>query len=42
MPKIDLAAVPVRLGSGYPPPYDAPCVGRVRRRVGVGLRHDSR
>ena len=35
MPKIDLAAVPPRLGSGYPPPFDAPCAQRVRQRLGV-------
>ncbi len=34
MPKIDLAAVPAHLGSGYPPPFDLPCAGRVRRRLG--------
>ncbi|UAK24089.1 cupin domain-containing protein [Sphingomonas nostoxanthinifaciens] len=34
MPKIDLAAVPVREGAGYPPPFDAPCAGRTRRRLG--------
>jgi hypothetical protein len=28
MPKIDIAAVPVRLGSGYPRPFDAPCAAR--------------
>lgn len=40
MPKIDIAAVPVRRGSGYPPPFDAPCAARTRRRVGDagGLR----
>jgi uncharacterized cupin superfamily protein len=40
MPKIDLASVPVRQGSGYPPPYDAPCASRTRRRLGDagGLR----
>jgi uncharacterized cupin superfamily protein len=40
MPKIDIAAVPVRKGSGYPTPFDAPCAGRVRRRLGDagGLR----
>src|SRR5436190_22989140 len=40
MPKIDLAAVPVRAGSGYPPPFDVPCAGRTRRRLGDagGLR----
>ena len=34
MPKIDLTAVPVRKGSGYPPPFDAPCADRTRRRLG--------
>jgi len=34
MPKIDIAAVPERKGSGYPPPLDAPCAERVRRRLG--------
>ncbi|SDP75717.1 cupin domain-containing protein [Phyllobacterium sp. OV277] len=34
MPKIDLATVPVRPGSGYPPPFDAPCAARTRRRLG--------
>jgi len=34
MPKIDLAAAPARKGSGYPPPFDAPCAERVRRRLG--------
>ena len=34
MPRIDLAAVPVRKGSGYPPPFDAPCAARTRRRLG--------
>lgn len=34
MPKIDLAAVPERKGSGYPPPFDAPCALRTRRRLG--------
>lgn len=40
MPKIDLAAVPAREGSGYPPPFDAPCAQRTRRRLGDagGLR----
>lgn len=40
MPKIDLAAVPKRQGSGYPPPFDAPCAERVRQRLGDagGLR----
>jgi uncharacterized cupin superfamily protein len=34
MPKIDIAAVPERKGSGYPPPFDAPCSERVRQRLG--------
>jgi uncharacterized cupin superfamily protein len=34
MPKIDLAIVPVRKGSGYPPPFDEPCAARTRRRLG--------
>jgi len=40
MPKIDPASVPFRQGSGYPPPFDAPCAARTRRRLGDagGLR----
>ena len=40
MPKVDLAAVPLRTGAGYPPPFDAPCAARTRRRLGNagGLR----
>ena len=34
MPKIDIAAVPQRKGTGYPPEFDAPCAGRVRQRLG--------
>ena len=34
MPKIDIDAVPARKGVGYPPPFDAPCADRVRRRLG--------
>lgn len=34
MPKIDLAAVPVREGAGYPAPFDKPCADRVRQRLG--------
>jgi len=34
MPKIDIAAVPERKGSGYPAPFDAPCAERVRQRLG--------
>lgn len=40
MPQIDLSTVPVRQGSGYPPPFDAPCAERTRQRLGDagGLR----
>jgi uncharacterized cupin superfamily protein len=40
MPKIDVSAVPARKGSGYPPPFDAPCAVRARQRLGDagGLR----
>jgi len=40
MPKIDLAAIPARTGSGYPPPFHVPCADRTRRRLGDagGLR----
>jgi uncharacterized cupin superfamily protein len=40
MPRLDIAAVPVRKGSGYPPPFDAPCAARTRQRLGdaAGLR----
>lgn len=40
MPKIDIAAAPIHRGSGYPPPFDAPCSARARRRLGDagGLR----
>jgi uncharacterized cupin superfamily protein len=34
MPKIDIAAAPARKGSRYPPPFDAPCAARTRRRLG--------
>jgi uncharacterized cupin superfamily protein len=34
MPSIDVAAVAARKGSGYPPPFDAPCAERMRRRLG--------
>lgn len=39
MPKIDIEAAPERNGTAYPPPYDAPCRARRRRRLGnaVGL-----
>jgi uncharacterized cupin superfamily protein len=40
MPKIEVANVPAKPGSGYPPPFDAPCATRTRRRLGNagGLR----
>src|ERR1700741_4760211 len=40
MPKIDLATVPTRKGSGDPPRVYAPCADRTRRRLGDagGLR----
>ena len=40
MPKIDIAKVPLRKGSGYPAPFDALCAERTRRRLGDagGLR----
>lgn len=34
MPKIDLATVPVRKGSGYPASLAAPCADRLRQRLG--------
>lgn len=34
MPKIDIAAVPVRKGAGYPPPFDLPFADRQRQRLG--------
>jgi uncharacterized cupin superfamily protein len=34
VPKIDVAAVPERKGSGYPKPFDVPCADRVRKRLG--------
>lgn len=34
MPRIDISTAPVRTGTGYPPPYDAPCRARVRIRLG--------
>jgi len=32
--RIELNAVPVLTGSGYPPPFDAPCAARARQRLG--------
>lgn len=34
MPKVDLASLPIREGSIYPPPYDAEVAGRTSLRVG--------
>ena len=34
MPKIDLSSVPVRMGTGYPDPFNDACAGRTRRRLG--------
>lgn len=34
MGKIDIDAVKVRRGSGYPPPHDGPCRDRERRPLG--------
>src|SRR4029078_12482560 len=34
MPKIDLAAIPARTGSGYPPRFHVPSADRTRRRLG--------
>jgi len=40
MPKLDISAIPVRLGTGYPEPFNAECAERTRRRLGDagGLR----
>jgi uncharacterized cupin superfamily protein len=40
MPKIDAATAKIRKGTGYPPPFDAPCTARTRQRLGEagGLR----
>ena len=34
MPKIDVKSVPEKKGSGYPAPFDQPCMERSRRRLG--------
>lgn len=34
MPRIDLAKAPVRKGTAYPAPYDAPCLERMRLKLG--------
>ncbi len=33
MKKLDLEALPIRTGSSYPPPHDAPCRNRNRKRL---------
>lgn len=33
MPKLDLAAIEATFGSGYPAPYDEPCLGRSYQRL---------
>jgi uncharacterized cupin superfamily protein len=35
MKKIDKAVAPMRAGTNYPPPHDAPCKDRVRWRLGL-------
>ena len=32
--KIDIDKAPTRFGTGYPPPFDAPCLGRKRWKLG--------
>ena len=32
--KIDIENAPTRFGTSYPPPFDAPCLGRKRWRLG--------
>src|SRR5260221_10485702 len=34
MPRIDVASLEERKGSGYPSPFDEPCAGRVRKALG--------
>ena len=34
MPRIEIETAPTRFGAGYPPPYDAPCQGRRRWKLG--------
>ncbi len=34
MPKLDLAAIAVNKGTGYPAPFDEPCRARMRQRLG--------
>jgi uncharacterized cupin superfamily protein len=32
--RIDIAAIPASIGSGYPAPFDLPCATRARQRLG--------
>src|SRR5512143_1479162 len=34
MPKVDVSSIPVRIGTGYPEPFNGACAGRTRRRLG--------
>ncbi len=34
MPKIDIDTAPERRGTGYPAPYDKPCLDRFRKQLG--------
>lgn len=34
MPKIDISAAPLRLGTQYPQPFNDACAGRIRRKLG--------
>jgi uncharacterized cupin superfamily protein len=34
MPKIDIETAPLRAGTSYPAPFDAPCRDRARRQLG--------
>ncbi len=34
MPRIDIASIPVKVGTGYPEPFNAECAGRTRKRLG--------
>ncbi len=34
MPKVNVEAVPVRVGTGYPTKFNEACAGRTRRRLG--------
>jgi hypothetical protein len=40
--QIDLSAVPVVTGSGYPPPFDVACALRRRQRLGDAANLTSR